>query len=74
MTSAARAIFHRGFEHAVRLGHRHLGCEHLLLALVESDHLAAAVLRAHGLRPDRVEERLAAGRAARSSTTSMQPP
>jgi len=58
MTPDARAVFRGGFGHAVRLGHRHLGSEHLLLALVEGDHPAAAVLRAHGLRPDRVEEQL----------------
>jgi Clp amino terminal domain, pathogenicity island component len=58
MTPGARAVFRGGFEHAVRLGHRHLGTEHLLLALVEGDHPAAALLRAHGLRPDRVEEQL----------------
>ena len=58
MTPGARAVFRGGFEHAVRLGHRHLGSEHLLLALVAGDHPAAAVLRAHGLRPERVEEQL----------------
>jgi len=58
MTPGARAVFRGGFEHAVRLGHRHLGSEHLLLALVEGDHPAAAILREHGLRPDRVEEQL----------------
>jgi hypothetical protein len=58
MTPAARAVFRGGFGHAVRLGHRHLGSEHLLLALVAGDHPAAAVLRAHGLRPDLVEEQL----------------
>ncbi|HTW05557.1 MAG TPA: Clp protease N-terminal domain-containing protein [Streptosporangiaceae bacterium] len=58
MTSAARAVFRGGFAHAIRLGHRQLGCEHLLLALVAGDHPTGAVLRAHGLRPDRVEEQL----------------
>jgi len=58
MTPAARAVFRGGFEHAIRLGHRHLGCEHLLLALVAGDYPAAAALRAHGLRPDRVEEQV----------------
>jgi hypothetical protein len=58
MTPGARAVFRGGFEHAVRLGHRHLGTEHLLLALVGDEHPAAAVLRLHGLRPDRVEEQL----------------
>jgi hypothetical protein len=58
MTPGARAVFRGGFGHAIRLGHRHLGSEHLLLALVAGDHPAAAVLRAHGLRPDRIEEQL----------------
>jgi hypothetical protein len=58
MTPAAQAVFRGGFEHAVRLGHRHLGSEHLLLALVASDRPVAAALRAQGLRPDLVEEQL----------------
>jgi hypothetical protein len=58
MTHDARAVFRGGFGHAVRLGHRHLGCEHLLLALVEGDHRVAAVLRARGLLPGRVEEQV----------------
>jgi Clp amino terminal domain, pathogenicity island component len=58
MTTDARAVFRGGFAHAIRLGHRHLGCEHLLLALTEADHEVAAVLRTHGLRPERVEGQL----------------
>ena len=60
MTPAALAVFRCGFEHAVRLGHPSLGCEHLLLALTESEHPIAARLRAHGLRPDLVREQLTA--------------
>jgi Clp amino terminal domain, pathogenicity island component len=58
MTPGARAVFRRGFEHAVRLEHSHLGCEHLLLALIGADHEVAAALREHGLRPDLVEEQV----------------
>jgi hypothetical protein len=58
MTPAVHAIFRGAFGCAVELGHRHLGCEHLLLALVESDQPVAAVLRAHGLRPALVREQL----------------
>jgi hypothetical protein len=58
MTPAVHAIFRGGFERAVELGHRHLGCEHLLLALVESDQPAASVLRARGLHPAAVREHL----------------
>jgi hypothetical protein len=44
--------------HARRLGHRYIGCEHLLLALVGVDQPASAVLRERGLTPGRVEEEI----------------
>lgn len=52
------AIQHGAFEHALRLGHPYIGSEHVLLALAGADHPAAAVLRAHGVTPDRVEEQV----------------
>ncbi len=64
LTPGARAIPMGAFEHAVRLGHPYVGCEHFLLALAGADHPAAAVLREHGVTPERVEEqvtRLAGG-------------
>jgi len=64
LTDQARAIPIGGFEHARRLGHPYVGCEHWLLALSGADHPAAAALREHGVTPERVEEqvvRLAGG-------------
>jgi ATP-dependent Clp protease ATP-binding subunit ClpA len=57
-TPDARAIVVHAQEHARRLGHHHIGCEHLLLALVSTDQPASAVLREHGLTPPRVEEEI----------------
>jgi len=45
-------------EHSGRLGHRYIGGEHLLLALVSSGQSAGAVLREHGVTPQRVEEEI----------------
>ena len=55
----AVAVGQRAFGHAVRSGHRYLGAEHILLALAEAGTPAGAVLREHGLTPDRVEAELA---------------
>lgn len=57
-TLAARAVHHSAFQHAIRLGHPYMGSEHFLLALAGADHPAGAVLRAHGVTPDRVEEQI----------------
>jgi Clp amino terminal domain, pathogenicity island component len=64
MTPDARAVSIRAYEHAIRLGHRYLGGEHFLLALAAADQPAGAVLRDHGVTPERIEEeivRLAGG-------------
>jgi ATP-dependent Clp protease ATP-binding subunit ClpA len=57
-TADARATVVQGQEHSRRLGHRYIGCEHLLLALVGTDQPAAAVLREHGVTPEGVEEEI----------------
>jgi hypothetical protein len=54
-TDANRRVLVRAQEEARRLGHGYLGCEHLLLAAVAADEPAAAVLRDHGVTPERVE-------------------
>jgi len=58
LTEGARKVQMGAFEHARRLGHPYVGCEHTLLSLAGVDHPAAAVLREHGVTPDRVEEQL----------------
>lgn len=55
-TADARTVVVHAQQHARRLGHRYIGCEHLLLALVAADAPAGAVLREHRLTPLRVEE------------------
>ena len=57
-TDDARAVLVQAQRHARRLGHRYIGCEHLLLALVGVDQPASAVLRERGLTPGRVEEEI----------------
>lgn len=55
MTRDACAISIRAYEHAIRLGHPYLGGEHYLVALAAADHPVGAVLRQHGVTPERVE-------------------
>ena len=54
----ARALVVQAVEHAIRLGHRYVGGEHLLLAAVTVGQPASAVLRAHGVTPELVEEEI----------------
>jgi ATP-dependent Clp protease ATP-binding subunit ClpA len=58
MTPDARTVTMCAYEHAIRLGHRYLGGEHFLLALASADQPAGAVLRDHGVTPERVEEEI----------------
>ena len=54
----AVAVLTMALAHSGRLGHRYIGGEHLLLALVSSGQSAGAVLREHGVTPQRVEEEI----------------
>jgi Clp amino terminal domain, pathogenicity island component len=54
LTPDARAVAICAYEHAIRLGHRYLGGEHFLLALAAADQPVGAVLRDHGVTPERV--------------------
>jgi ATP-dependent Clp protease ATP-binding subunit ClpA len=51
----ADAIVEQAYEHAIRVGHPYLGGEHLLLALSAAGQPAGAVLREHGVTPERTE-------------------
>jgi ATP-dependent Clp protease ATP-binding subunit ClpA len=59
MTPDAVAVAVGAYEHALRLGHGYLGSEHFLLALASADQPAGAVLRDHGVTPERVEAEIA---------------
>ena len=57
-TPEALAILTLALEHSGRLGHRYIGGEHLLLALVSSGQPAGALLAERGVTPQRVEEEI----------------
>jgi hypothetical protein len=54
-TPDARTVVVHAQEHARRLGHRYVGCEHLLLAVTASGQPAGAVLRERGITHEHVE-------------------
>ena len=54
-TGSARHVVVQAQEEARRLGHNYIGCEHLLLAVAGIDEPASAVLRDHGVTPERIE-------------------
>jgi hypothetical protein len=54
----ARTLIAQAAGHARRLGHRYVGGEHLLLAVVSAGAPAGAVMRAQGVTPDLVEEEI----------------
>lgn len=57
-TDHARAVVVDAQSHARRLGHHHIGSEHLLLAIAGSDAEAGEIFRAQGVAPDDVETAL----------------
>jgi len=54
-TVGARAVVVQAQEHARRLGHGYIGCEHLLLAAASAGEPAGAALREQGVTPEGVE-------------------
>jgi ATP-dependent Clp protease ATP-binding subunit ClpA len=68
-TGDARTIVVEAQRHARRLGHRYIGCEHLLLAAVSTGEPASTALREHGVTPGAVESEIAhlAGRGQTAS-------
>jgi hypothetical protein len=57
-TGDARTVVVHAQHHARRLGHRYIGCEHLLLAVASAGQPASDVLREHGVTPEHVEEEI----------------
>jgi ATP-dependent Clp protease ATP-binding subunit ClpA len=57
-TGDARNTVVQAQEHARRLGHRYIGCEHLLLAAAATGEPASAALREHGVTPQAVETQI----------------
>ncbi len=54
-TDTARHIVVQAQADARRLGYNYIGCEHLLLATATTGEPASAVLRDHGVTPERIE-------------------
>jgi len=54
-TGGARAVVVQAQEHARRLGHNYIGCEHLLLAAASTGEPAGSALREQGVTPEGVE-------------------
>ena len=57
-TGQARTVVIQAQDHARRLGHNYIGCEHLLLAAASTAEPASAVLREHGVTPQAVETQI----------------
>jgi ATP-dependent Clp protease ATP-binding subunit ClpA len=57
-TGDARSTVVQAQEHARRLGHGYIGCEHLLLAAAATGEPASAVLRERGVTPQAVETQI----------------
>jgi ATP-dependent Clp protease ATP-binding subunit ClpA len=58
-TDDARTVVKRAQEDARAFNHRHIGPEHLLLALTEGDGVAAEALRAQGIGPATIRDQVA---------------
>ena len=59
-TEDARQAVGRAQDHARRLGHSWVGCEHLLLAVAGADGVAAELLCERGAGPEALEEAIVA--------------
>jgi len=60
LTEESRKVLKLAGEEADRLGHRHVGTEHVLVALIRVEgSLAAKLLRKRGLKPEAIREQLA---------------
>ena len=65
-TPRAKRVIEQALREAIGLGHRHIGVEHMLLALAASDGLPADIMRRLGADPAVIRTRVLAelGRAA----------
>jgi hypothetical protein len=74
LSTAAKRVLNFAGEEADRLGHRHIGTEHILLAFFRlPDSLAARILVARGAEPNTIREQLAKGSAPTSRSIRPLP-
>jgi hypothetical protein len=74
LTEECRKVLELAGEEADRLGHRHVGTEHVLIALIRVEgSLAAKLLRKRGLKPEAIREQLAKTPGSVSVRASTEP-
>ncbi len=74
LTEECRKVLKLAGEEADRLGHRHVGTEHVLVALIRVEgSLAAKLLRKRGLKPEAIREQLAKTPRSVSVRASAEP-
>ena len=74
LTGESKKVLKLAGEEADRLGHRHVGTEHFLVALIRVDgSLAAKLLRKRGLKPEAIREQLAMTPGSVSVKASTEP-
>jgi len=74
LTEECRKVLKLAAEEADRLGHRHIGTEHVLVALLRVEgSLAARLLQGRGLKPTAIRERLALAQGPVSAKAPLAP-
>jgi len=74
LTEECAKVLKLAGEEADRLGHRHVGTEHVLVALIRVEgSLAAKLLRKRGLKPEAIREQLAKTPGSVSVRASTEP-
>jgi ATP-dependent Clp protease ATP-binding subunit ClpC len=74
LTEECKKVLKLAGEEGDRLGHRHVGTEHFLVALIRVDgSLAAKLLRKRGLKPEAIREQLAMTPVSVSVKASTEP-
>jgi Clp amino terminal domain, pathogenicity island component len=74
LTEECRKVLKLAAEEADRLGHRHIGTEHVLVALLRVEgSLAARLLQGRGLKPTAIRERLALAQGPVSAKAPLGP-
>lgn len=61
LSASAKRVLSAAANESQKLGHRHIGTEHMLVALLREESLASELLRSRGLKLEEVEARISGG-------------